>query len=168
MPCSKLIPGFSKYLIYESGAIWSLRTKKFLAQGTHKGYLCAKLVDDFGNPRKVEVHTLLLLAFKGPKPFSEAQGRHLNDNKLDNTVSNLAWGTQSDNARDSIRNGVKPIGEDHFNCKVSDEQALSIACRLDKGERPSDLAREFGITSQRVGQLGLKRRSCLEPQNALS
>lgn len=34
--------------------------------------------------------------------------RHLNDDKEDNRVSNLAWGTHSDNMKDAIRNGKNP------------------------------------------------------------
>lgn len=50
------------------------------------------------------VHDLVLAAFVGPKPEGQ-EARHLNDFKLDNRLSNLTYGTRSDNGRDAVRNG---------------------------------------------------------------
>jgi len=50
------------------------------------------------------VHWLVLEAFVGPCPAGE-EGLHGNDIKTDNRLSNLRWGTRSDNVKDAIRNG---------------------------------------------------------------
>ena len=39
-----------------------------------------------------------------PNPNNYPIVRHLNDNPLDNRLANLAWGTQKDNVKDSIKN----------------------------------------------------------------
>lgn len=57
--------------------------------------------------RKVFVHALVLSAFVGPRP-SGAVTRHLNGNPTDNRLTNLCWGTQSENLRDRIRHGTDP------------------------------------------------------------
>ena len=53
------------------------------------------------------VHRLVLLAFVGP---SELGVRHLDGDKLNNKLSNLAYGTQRENVHDSMRHGTfKPV-----------------------------------------------------------
>lgn len=58
-----------------------------------------------GNGRKV--HLLVLEAHVGPRPQGLI-GCHRDDNAENNHVSNLYWGTYSDNAQDAIRNGRSP------------------------------------------------------------
>ena len=59
------------------------------------------------------LHILKAKAFLfGPIPLGANVIRHLNDIKTDNRLENLAWGTQSNNVRDSVRNG-------HFNYKTA-------------------------------------------------
>lgn len=55
------------------------------------------------------VHRLVLEAFVGPCPEGMTVGRHLDDDPNNNHISNLAWGTVSDNSKDKVRNGH------HFN-----------------------------------------------------
>jgi len=50
------------------------------------------------------VHRLVLTAFVRP-PFGAEQTRHLNSDKRDNRVANLAWGTASENQMDNVRAG---------------------------------------------------------------
>lgn len=56
-----------------------------------------------GVPHKV--HRILLEAFVGPCPEG-MRGLHWDDNPLNNDLSNLRWGTASENARDAVRNGT--------------------------------------------------------------
>lgn len=58
-----------------------------------------------GKPKNRLAHRLVKEAFDGPCPPGMVV-RHLNDDKIDNRLENLAWGTQSDNMRDSVRNGT--------------------------------------------------------------
>lgn len=58
-----------------------------------------------GIRRTQYIHHLVLLAFKGPRPYTESRGeiRHLDGDKLNNALSNLAYGTIEENAADRIR-----------------------------------------------------------------
>ena len=47
---------------------------------------------------------LVLTAFVGSRPEGMV-ARHLNDNRADNRLANLAWGTLSENSFDAVRNG---------------------------------------------------------------
>jgi hypothetical protein len=55
-------------------------------------------------PRTTYVHRLVLEAFVGPCPPGQ-ETRHLNDDKNDNRLANLLWGTKSENTYDRIANG---------------------------------------------------------------
>lgn len=60
-----------------------------------------------GTQRPQLVHRLVLAAFYGkPKPGQEA--RHLNGDQADNRLSNLQWGTHSENQFDQVDHGTHP------------------------------------------------------------
>lgn len=52
-----------------------------------------------------QIHRLVAEAFLGP-PEPEQVARHLNGNPANNHVSNLAWGTDSDNMLDAVEHGT--------------------------------------------------------------
>jgi hypothetical protein len=53
------------------------------------------------------VHVLVLTVFRGPRPPGK-QTRHLNGNPAYNWVTNLKWGTASENAYDRVIHGTHP------------------------------------------------------------
>ena len=60
-----------------------------------------------GERRTLLLHRLMLMAFAGISHLTPVV-RHLNDNKQDNRLVNLAFGTHTDNARDAQMNGRVP------------------------------------------------------------
>lgn len=58
-----------------------------------------------GKPETAYVHRLVLAAFIGPLPPGQ-ETRHLDGNKLNNLLANLAYGTQSENGLDRVRHGT--------------------------------------------------------------
>jgi hypothetical protein len=64
-----------------------------------KGYLHVVI-----HGRNLAVHALIALAFLGPKPKGATGVRHLNDNKVDNRLSNLAYGNNQDQQADIRKN----------------------------------------------------------------
>lgn len=51
------------------------------------------------------IHILVLTTFAGPRPEGH-QGLHKDDVKTNNHLSNLYWGTPSQNMHDRVRNGL--------------------------------------------------------------
>lgn len=101
----KPVPGFPLYEVSNDGEVRSWVPWKgtpvprvLKQQENPAGY---RIV--FIGGKAKTVHRLMALAFLDG-PASEVV-RHLNDDKLDNRVENLAWGTRSDNGRDAVRNG---------------------------------------------------------------
>jgi hypothetical protein len=75
-----------------------------LRHGRHDGYQRVGLYRN-GKLRFIFVHVLVLEAFVGPRPPSH-EARHLNGRRLDNRLSNLAWGSRAANQLDSVRHGT--------------------------------------------------------------
>ena len=70
------------------------------------GYKRVKLMTKDGKMKNCGVHVLKAKGFiYGPNPLGANVVRHLDDCKTNNALTNLAFGTVSDNIRDSIRNG---------------------------------------------------------------
>lgn len=53
-----------------------------------------------------KIHRLVCEAFHGPPPHHSPVVRHLDGNPKNNTASNLAWGTHTENLLDSVAHGT--------------------------------------------------------------
>ncbi len=107
------IPGYEHYEVSDKGNVHSLprKTKAGMRGGcilkpalTSSGYLAVALFRD--NTRKTwNVHKLVMFAFRGPCPEGQ-EIRHLDGNRLNNVLTNLKYGTRSDNRLDSVLHGT--------------------------------------------------------------
>ena len=88
-----------KVINRNTGKMMKIRFDKY-------GYKIIGLMTKDGRQKTYKIHVIKAKAFLfGPNPLSYNVVRHLNDVKTDNRLINLAWGTQSDNVRDCIKNG---------------------------------------------------------------
>lgn len=124
------------YEVSSIGRVRSIRANRLLSLWTSKkGYFCADLTKE-GIRKHRTVHTLVAEAFIGPRKEGFCV-RHLDGNPKNNTVDNLAYGTQSDNEQDSVRHGT------HYrNHKLSIEQVKKIAA---DPRRYLEIAKDYGI-----------------------
>ena len=93
-----------RYWINKEGQITNKETGKTIKWliSRHGYYYCHLWTNN--RNRYIRMHRLLALAFI-PNPNDYPLVRHLNDIKTDNRLENLAWGTMSENMKDSIKNG---------------------------------------------------------------
>jgi hypothetical protein len=71
------------------------------------------------------VHRLLAMAYL-PNPDQLPQVRHLDGNRENNNLSNLAWGTHTDNMRDRNRHGTQNWGERCGAHKLTDASVRAV------------------------------------------
>lgn len=112
------------------------------------------------------VHREVALAFI-PNPTGLPVVRHLDGDPLNNIVSNLAWGTQKDNADDSRRHGTMATGAS----KVTKGQAVSdlvigmaVALVQNGDISQGEAARILGVKQGTVSRwvTGASRRDAVE------
>lgn len=98
---------FPSYEISEEGQIrrnGKLLKRSINAQGYYQLSLCEK-----GVRKTVHLHRLLAETFL-PNPHNFPVVRHLDDNKLNNSLHNLCWGTYAENIEDAIVLGKNNVG----------------------------------------------------------
>lgn len=100
------VPGFGGYSVSTDGLIFNqsgrtLRFDKDTRPG--KGHLRVDLWRD-GKRCRRGVHVLVLAAFVGPRPDG-LEVRHIDGNPENNRLSNLEYGTSSENSLDQVRHG---------------------------------------------------------------
>lgn len=103
------VRSLDRFFMRRHGEGYRLRGR-VLSPVYQKGYPTVKLSRS-GSVKGRPIHILVAEAFIGPRPVEYVQVRHLNDIKTDNRPSNLAYGTRSDNAQDSLRNGTHANAE---------------------------------------------------------
>lgn len=84
------------------------RPGKIMIQATDRGYKKVPLCKN-AKQRHYRVHTLVLAAFVGPRPKG-SQVRHLDGKRDNNLLSNLTYGTPSENAQDMVAHGTHNLG----------------------------------------------------------
>lgn len=150
------------YCVGSNGTVWSCRrpgpTKGF---GNWKqlrptndvyGYATICLMID-GTSRKRKVHTLVLECFVGARPDGAVACHFPSSDKSNNSASNLMWGTISENEQHKLIHGTKTIGENNNKAKLSVSDVIEIRRRRAAGERCTDLAADFGVTSEQIGNI---------------
>lgn len=73
-----------------------------------------------------KIHKLVCLAFNGAKPIGAECIRHLDGDRMNNRPGNLRWGTNKENAADTILHGRQVSGFDHPNMQITKERALRL------------------------------------------
>lgn len=144
------------------------RVKRIIsASGTHSGrilspftdrqkYLVVTLCNTFGH-RKFYVHRLVIEVFIGPYPEGH-ECRHLDGNRQNNRLHNLATGTHKDNVGDAIRHGthtaLNQYGCDNPLARLDTNHILEIR-NLYENDKISqkDLAIRFGVCQATINQI---------------
>ena len=115
--CYYPIPTHPDYYISQTGDIFSAKRHKILKPWLNSN---GRYTIRLGRGKNLFIHRLVALTFLG-----EPNGlvvRHLDGNPLNNSITNLAYGTQADNEQDSIKHGT------HYrNTKITPDIARRIA-----------------------------------------
>ena len=99
-----------------------------------------------GSKKSSAVHLLICATFHGKKPFKNAEVRHLDGSRNNNTPTNLQWGTPGENEADKRRHGRTPDGTKHPLAKLNEEAVRILRIAIPQGLwNSADAARVFGV-----------------------
>lgn len=123
-------------------------TKRLKGMKHKNGYVSFNFRGQFGNRY---IHELMLETFKGERPAG-LYGLHKNDNKTDNRLGNLYWGTPKENMADAKKNGRRNDcrGVDKPFCKLSEEAVVEIYKTPKKRGYLVGLREKFGVSFQTI------------------
>lgn len=165
------VPGFPHYKVSECGEVWSIPVPRAhggyrqrvlpsrkLKGAREEGYATVTLWDGSGNTMNIRVHVLMAVLFI-PNPNDLPLVRHLDDDRRNNVLANLAWGTPHDNAVDRSRNGgsARTLCEDDVKCiLVAIDEATGSTTRVGRRARPGSMrriAQAWGISKVWLNKL---------------
>lgn len=163
----KILPNFTGYEISSLGNVRTYRSingkGKLKAlprivtptRMPKKVYLRVNLRTDEGLSVHRPLHQLVLEAFKGLKPFPEAQGRHLDGNPDNCRIDNLEWGTVQENANDRIKHGTQVRGEKVSNSKLTSAQVTEIQLHIPYWKKGDGrhFANKFGVGDSTISAI---------------
>lgn len=144
----KSIPGFSNYTINKLGVLHSLITDREIKGSLDRdGYQKTNIYSDEGVTKRMFVHRLVLLTFIGP---SKLACDHIDENKLNNTLSNLRYLDNRENVRRSKRNklgvsNIKKVGK-KFGVQFCIKGKVTYFGTYETLEEASNKANEVRIT----------------------
>jgi hypothetical protein len=167
----RAIPGFDgRYEVSDQGRVRSLRFRGWNSNGPfdrlrgeplilrpawRRGYPQVSLGKDY----RGAIHRFVLTAFVGPCPPGH-EGAHLNGERADARLVNLAWKTHVENERDKVAHGTQPVGdqhaarlrpsylprgENHSQATLTEALVIELRAGFDRGERICVLMARHGL-----------------------
>jgi hypothetical protein len=127
------VPGYPGYKINESGIVVNKKGHVMRNALSNTGYLRYALIPPEGDGKhrdNVSMHRLVASAFI-PNPDNLPVVMHIDNDKLNNHVSNLKWGTQSDNIRQAFDEGrkVSPRTSKSSKYQIYNDDGEYITCQ---------------------------------------
>ncbi len=120
------------------------------------GYLVVALSLPGAKLRLRKVHILVLEAFSRPHVSGE-QTRHLDGTRDNNRLSNLAWGTATENSDDRNRHGTVPRGDLSGRSRLREVDIPLIRTMRNDGRTLKDIASRFGVSKGAISHVLARR-----------
>ncbi len=157
----RVVHGHPDYAVSRNGDIFRLtkkssgRRRRYLVQplrrkpeiskwGYHVACLCTK-----GTRQRVTIGRLILTTFLGQPPDKSYQAAHLDGNKSNNTLRNLAWVTARENSSHKKVHGTYLCGEEIHLSKLRESDVIQILA-LKGSIAQRKVAAQFGISQGNV------------------
>jgi hypothetical protein len=158
----KGVTGFRAYAIGDDGTIWSCITRggrrklgnvwyPMVPNKDHNGYTYVFLFLDGVRYQKY-MYRMVLEEFVGPCPPGMQACHDPDRNRANSRLSNLRWGTYSDNAQDAIRHGTRSNRQ--IRKKLTPESARKIRELIAAGKSSYQVAKEVGVSQATAWGIG--------------
>lgn len=104
--------------------------------------------------RNCLAHRLVLELSGNPQPSPDLEVRHLCGIRRCLNRRHLVWGTHAENQQDRFRrHGDTMRGERNPRSKLTARDVATIRGRLSAGERVTDLAKEYGVSTGNISMI---------------
>ena len=139
------IRSVDRRVLWADGSIRLVKGKVLKQSLSGNGYLLVTLCKDKGQI-KHSVHSLILTAFKGPRP-KDLDGCHNDGNRQNNRLLNLRWDTRPKNCADKKLHGTYQCGEQIPSSKLTEDdiRAIRADSRLHR-----IVAKDYGVTPSNI------------------
>lgn len=154
----RLIPGHHSYEVSSAGEVRRVGSAQALRTSGHRsGYRLVSL----GQGTKFTVHSLVALAFIGPRP-PRHDVNHKDGDKTNNRLSNLEYLSRGENHRHAYRLGLMDHwGDKNPRCKLTRAMVAQMKKLRADGWLQKDIADKFGVSAPHVSNiLAGKVRQC--------
>lgn len=153
------IPGFSAYSVSENGLVRrDIRLHNSMPGPVSRsindrGYWKTAIRGDDGRNRTITVHTLVALAFLGPRPDG-AVICHNDSDPTNARYTNLRYGTPKSNTADAIAAGSLCMGSRHPRAKLTESDIPKIHAMWASGRfKQADIGAMFGVSQRAIWQV---------------
>lgn len=152
------VRALSRVVKARDGRMWVKRARWMKTWRNYFGYRVVSLTKAKARAH-IFVHRLVAAAWMDAPPPGRDRINHMDSNPANNNVGNLEWSNAGHNTKhswDAGRRTITPAMRKGFSKghaarrSMSYEQAAQIRKRVKKGERQSDLAREYGALPSTV------------------
>lgn len=112
-----------EHLVPWRGRLYHVKSKLIKKQIGTKGYIIVR-VHKNGVGKTLKVHKLIKNTFHGPNPKDKPEINHIDENKDNNSISNLEfcdsdynnnYGTRNERIKETLRKQLKPINQYDIN-----------------------------------------------------
>lgn len=160
------VPGYSGFFATKDGRAFSSKGKslrELKPRPNTGGYLRFTFHHE-GRSVGMTMHKLILITFVGPRPEG-AIIRHLDGNKYNNCLENLAYGTTRENFDDMFKHGATLKGEKHHTVKLKEFQVLEILSLLKEGRSFKEIALRYGVARGNISHIkrGMTWKHIVQP-----
>jgi|GEM_PF-1593221 len=151
------VSSLGKFRSYDSlkiafGKGYYTQKGRILKQSKEKnGYLRIALFKDLVNI-KYRAHRIVAEVFV-PNPEHKDQVNHINGIKTDNRAVNVEWVTASENQIHAVTTGLRPIGEDIYCAKVTENQVLIFREEYASGLSVPEIFRKHNVSRHLVNRI---------------
>ena len=148
MAIYKIISGASSYKVGDDGTVWSKKKSnnwrklkpRLVGGGRNRkknGRPSVHIYMDNGTTREYQIHQLVAEYHLGPRP-PDILVLHKDDNRWNNTASNIYYGSQKQNHYDKGDNGITPLSR----TDVLAIRASNLGCTA--------LGRQYGVDRKTI------------------
>jgi len=153
------VPGFPGYAVTARGTVRGPRGAVLKESRSDSGYRRVRPLVR-GRQRSLLVHVAVLLAHVGPRPSRRHHGAHVNGDKDDCSVGNLAWKTRRRNEADKRAHGTAPRGFSGY--RPDADLVARVRALVSAGGSYSAVARELGLHRSSVSRIARELRHPIE------